>query len=180
VSEHVDFATLHAVATAHPHASVVFVGPIARDMGDQSGWYARCRSLPNVHFVGPRPYERVGRYVPAFDVCLALYRPERQFTRLANPSKIRDYLASSRPIVSTALPDVERCWSAMIRVARSRAEYIEHVSDLLAGRDDTVELRLHFARAHTWEHAADLAWRSLTDAAARRQATHASMVRAEA
>lgn len=165
VSDNMDFSIVHALATAFPQASLLFIGPVVGDLGDQRTWYDRCRGLPNVYFTGPRPYETIVDYLPAFDVCLALYRPDQPFTRLTNPSKIRDYLATSRPIVSTALPDVERCWPALIRVASSGEAYVAHVADLLKGGDRTAEDRLAYARAHSWERAAERVWLDLTAAA---------------
>ena len=171
VSDNLDFAIVHALATAFPQASLLFIGPVVGDLGDQLSWYDRCRRLSNVHFAGPRPYETIAEYVPAFDVCLALYRPDQPFTSLTNPSTIRDYLATTRPIVSTAVPDVVRCWPELIRVAPSVEAYVAHVADLLKGGDRTAEDRLAYVRAHTWERAAERVWLDLT-AAATKNARH--------
>ncbi|MBI2833248.1 MAG: hypothetical protein HYX76_02345 [Acidobacteria bacterium] len=158
VSDHLDFRIAFEVATALPSASMVFIGHMADHLGDQQEWYERCRALANVHFVGRRPYEAIADYVPSFDVCLSLYRSRHPFTRLTNPSKIRDYMATSRPIVSTALPDVRRYWSDLIRVAGSSDEFVAEVRALLAGNDPTSAARLAFAREHTWEKAAARIW----------------------
>jgi hypothetical protein len=167
VSRHVDFEIVHAVAKALPGATLLFVGPIATDMGDEQRWFERCRALPNVRFAGPRPYDAVASIVPAFDVCLALYRPDQPFTRLTNPSKIRDYLATGRPIVTTALPDVVRYWSSMLRIGRTPCEFAAHVRDVLDGHDRSAEARLAFAREHTWTRAADRLWDAMNETAGR-------------
>jgi glycosyltransferase involved in cell wall biosynthesis len=102
-----------------------------------------------------------------------LYRPDLEFTRVTNPSKIRDYLASTRPIVSTAIPDVVKLYSGFLRIGYSPEEYVGHVRDLISmpRTDGSGEERLRFARDHTWPRVADELWRLLESARSRRPVT---------
>jgi hypothetical protein len=59
----VDVATLHAIARAIPHSSVVLVGPVTLPPESLRG--------PNIHMVGPRPYAALPAYVQSHAVTIA-------------------------------------------------------------------------------------------------------------
>ena len=62
------------VAEAYPHGSVVIVGE--HNNANTDGM-ARLRALPNVHFLGRKPYAELPGYCKAFDVALLAVRQER-------------------------------------------------------------------------------------------------------
>jgi glycosyltransferase involved in cell wall biosynthesis len=64
-----------------------------------------CLERSNVHVLGWRPQAEIANYISAFDVCLIPYRIDHPFNRVCSPTKIMDYLATGRPIVSTAIPE---------------------------------------------------------------------------
>lgn len=155
VSSHLDARIVEALARAFPHGSIVLVGPTQENFeGEQAAAWERVKAAPNVHRIGARPYPRVGEYVPAFDVCLSLYRPELPFTRVTNPSKIRDYLASTRPIVATPVPDIEREWAGLFETAAAPDAFVAAVERALREEPKRAEARLAYAREHTWEKVA--------------------------
>lgn len=95
---HVDFDLLTEVALKRPNWSWVFVGPMqapARGLAE----------LPNVHLLGERPHGDLASYVRHFDVCIVPYL-NNACTATVVPTKINEYLALGKPIVSTALPTV--------------------------------------------------------------------------
>jgi len=71
------------------------------------GGERRHSDLPNLHFVGFVPPSRVADYQVAADVLLNLVRPERSIFRHITPTKVFDYLAAERPIVTTPFPTME-------------------------------------------------------------------------
>lgn len=95
---HVDADLVAAVARALPDVHFVFIGP------KFSGtWEAE--SLPNTHFIGRREHADVPAYLDASDVCIVPYR-RSPFTETVWPTKLHEYLARGKPVVSTALPEV--------------------------------------------------------------------------
>jgi glycosyltransferase involved in cell wall biosynthesis len=62
--------------------------------------------LPNVHFLGPRPYDILPQYLRGFDVATVPF-VVNDVTLRASPIKFYEYLASGVPIVATRLPDFE-------------------------------------------------------------------------
>jgi glycosyltransferase involved in cell wall biosynthesis len=155
----VDFVLLDRLAVEVPEGSLLIVGPSPRVVArEQEVAFKRLRARRNVLFAGPRPRSAAVQYMRAFDVCLVPYRLT-EMVQVANPSKLRDYLATSRPVVSTWFPDVE-LFADCIEIGHDRDEFVERVRRLLAVgcQDGKYEARLRVAREHTWEKAAERLW----------------------
>ncbi len=67
----------------------------------------------NCELVGPVPYTRTGRYIGAADVCVGTFPGERGEPGVISSLKILNYLASGRPVVTTAMdelgPEIAEC-----------------------------------------------------------------------
>ncbi len=94
----VDFRLLTEMARERRDWSWVFVGPLQAAVGELS-------RLPNVHLLGSRPHGELVSYIRDFDVCLVPY-VESHATTTVVPSKVNEYLAAGRPVVSTRLSAV--------------------------------------------------------------------------
>lgn len=95
---HVDFALLRAMAEARPHWSWVLVGSLQTEVGELA-------ALPNVHLLGQKPHAELAAYMRHFDVCIVPY-VNSVYTATVVPTKINEYLAMGKPVVSTDLPTV--------------------------------------------------------------------------
>ena len=95
---HVDYELLKACARARPDWSWVCVGA---PQADTQG----LADLPNVHLPGQKPHESLVNYIRRFDVCIVPY-VNSVYTRTVVPTKINEYLAAGKPVVSTDLPTV--------------------------------------------------------------------------
>jgi teichuronic acid biosynthesis glycosyltransferase TuaH len=151
LEDRIDWALLTRLSEALPHASIVIVGRIV-PLGDDA-WHddcRRCLARPNVHAIGWRPQERIHEYNRAFDVCLIPYRTDHPFNIACSPTKIMDCMGSSRPVVSTAIPEC-RLYDELFDVAESDAGFIAAVQSILdRGSDDgRAEARHEFARRNT-------------------------------
>ena len=154
ISKHLDMEIALAVAKAFPTASLVLIGPVSANFENkQAQAFDALRNLSNVYFIGSKPYDRIAEYIEAFDVCLCLYRPAIYFCQVVNPSKVRDYLASGRPIVSTATSEVIRAWPSLVNVASCANEFVDEIRKALT--DSEYKGRLTYAREHTYEKAAE-------------------------
>src|SRR5262249_7417480 len=63
------------------------------------------KKLPNVHLTGAKPHEELPKYIGQFDVGIVPYL-HSDYTRTVVPTKIIEYLAMGKPVVSTDLPEV--------------------------------------------------------------------------
>lgn len=87
-----------ALARSRPHWSWVFVGPCHAPLNG-------LRRLPNVHFLGQRPHGELAKFIREFDVCIIPYKLSA-YTATVVPTKLNEYLAVGKPVVSTNLPAV--------------------------------------------------------------------------
>jgi len=99
VSSRMDIELVRVLSERLPQFSFVFVGDIHSERVDIS----QLKGIANIFFLGGKPYEELPRYAAFFDVSLLPYKP-LLFT--SPPTKIFDYLASGKPIVSTLLPEL--------------------------------------------------------------------------
>jgi len=95
---HVDFGMLLEMARARPNWSWLFVGAVQTAVGDLA-------ELPNVYFVGQQEHRDLVRYIRLFDVGIVPY-VNSHFTSTVVPTKINEYLAVGKPVVSSRLPAV--------------------------------------------------------------------------
>ncbi|HVG29882.1 MAG TPA: glycosyltransferase [Pyrinomonadaceae bacterium] len=95
---HVDFELLKSAARARPDWSWVCVGALQADTRGLA-------DLPNVHMLGQKPHEELVNYIRRFDVCIVPY-VNSVYTRTVVPTKINEYLATGKPVVSTDIPTV--------------------------------------------------------------------------
>jgi glycosyltransferase involved in cell wall biosynthesis len=190
------FATTQAEATALPALAASLPRPVVGYFGliaawtdlELIEWLARSRpnwtflmvghasvdvsvlaSLPNVRLVGAQPYESLPGWAKAFDVAIIPYRLNQQ-VRNANPLKLREYLATGKPVVSVASPEINR-FSGLVHVADGRESFLAGIESALS--HDTVEQRhqrMDSVRSMSWEHRAQESVRIAMEALRRRKA----------
>lgn len=123
--------------------------------------------LPNVTLVGPQPYESLPGWAKAFDVAIIPYRLNQQ-VKNANPLKLREYLATGKPVVSVPTPEVDR-FATVVRVAESREDFLAEIAAAL--NDDSQELRelrMAAVREMSWERRAQASFEIALQALERR------------
>lgn len=130
-----------------PEWNWVFIGNLARG--------TELDGLPNVHFIPPVPYADLPRYAAGFDVCVLPWDTEHAFTSYGSAIKVREYLATGKPVVISPLPEYERL-DGILRIARSRDQFIEYIEDALAEDDpEKAAARQAAVRDGTWHARAE-------------------------
>jgi glycosyltransferase involved in cell wall biosynthesis len=107
-------------------------------------------SGPNVHFLGPKPYSELPGYYRHIDVCVLPWNQENVFTSYGSAIKVREYLASGKPVVIAPL--YEYLQMPGVRIYRTVEEFIALVTEALAC--DTArerQLRQNAVRNCTWD-----------------------------
>jgi len=145
VDERMDYELVAQLAKANPNWSIVIIGPVLKV--DQE-------SLPqdkNLHWLGQQPYSALPAFCKAFDVCLMPFALNES-TEFINPTKALEYMATGRPIVSTAVPDVVRNFGSVVKIAGNPQEFISLCETALARSDAaSIERGLQMARDNSWE-----------------------------
>jgi glycosyltransferase involved in cell wall biosynthesis len=87
-------------------------------------------ALPNVHYLGSKPYSELPGYAREFQVCVLPWTTNNEFVSYGSPIKVREYLATGKPVVITPLYEYESM-DGILRIARDYGDFIRKVEDAL-------------------------------------------------
>ena len=147
LSEWVDQALIVKLAQALPGVRVMLIGKADVDV-------ALLRRIPNISLPGPKPFAELPSYVAGFTVGIIPFIVN-DLTRAVNPIKLREMLAAGCPVVSTALPEVQRCASGC--VAHTHEEFVAMVRGII-DTPLTIDQRIALSdsmRNETWSAKVD-------------------------
>jgi glycosyltransferase involved in cell wall biosynthesis len=157
-----DFAAIAATASRHPDWHWVLIGDAVMDPansfypGVANAWET-CRQLPNIHFLGPKPFREVSTYLEHMDVNTICYRLDAgAWTTAAYPFKIHECLAAGRAVVCAAMPEVRRRHADVIDFATTPEEWDAAIGRALqTGGVGTPAQRQAVAAQNSSDHRAD-------------------------
>ncbi|HEX8775832.1 MAG TPA: glycosyltransferase [Pyrinomonadaceae bacterium] len=143
----VDQELIKRASRERPHWHWVFIGNRSRGL--------EIENLPNVHFLSPVAYEELPRYAAGFDVCVLPWETEQAFTNYGSAIKVREYLATGKPVVIAPLPEYEPM-KDVLRIARSRDDFLRLVEDALEERGEERARARQASVVHgTWDARAE-------------------------
>jgi glycosyltransferase involved in cell wall biosynthesis len=161
IHQWIDVDLIEWLARERPQWSFLLVGHAAMDI---SG----LRALGNVLLVGAQPYADLPAWAKAFDVAIIPYRHNRQVEN-ANPLKLREYLATGKPVVSVSNPEIDK-FSRWVRIAEGREAFLAAIEDALNHDSaDAVAERIAAVADQTWDHRVTEVLKEVTSALAIRQ-----------
>jgi glycosyltransferase involved in cell wall biosynthesis len=145
---HLSMDMLDVIVRARPTWSWVFVGSPQAPLKDFA-------DLPNVYMLGQRPHRELAHYIRSFDVCIVPYR-RSAYTETVVPSKINEYLAMGKPVVSTNLPpvcDFNEKYKVIVTTDEHPENFLRGIEHALSlGQDDAlIARRRAVARQGDWE-----------------------------
>ena len=112
-------------------------------------------SLGNVHYLGSKPYSSMPQYAAAFDVCVLPWVTDNEFVNYGSPIKVREYLASGKPVVITPIYEYEPL-DGILRVSRGMDDFIAKVEDALTNDSEAKrKARQHAVKEATWDARAE-------------------------
>ncbi|MES9905309.1 MAG: glycosyltransferase [Sedimenticola sp.] len=145
LSEWLDRPLLVEVIQQLPEWHFVFIGKADVDMGD-------LQRLHNVTLLGPRPHQQLPSYSQHWNLGLLPFCDNPQI-RACNPLKLREYLATGRPVVSTDFPAAQH-YSDLIHIVNSAEEMVGAICN--ARFDGDSSSRQAAVAQHTWQARADM------------------------
>lgn len=128
IYEKLDFRLLSHVAEQFHDGTLVMIGPTSYCPED-------FRRLPNVHFTGAIPYEELPKWIAACDVLILAYQHD-EMTRQVNPLKLKECLATGKPVVSVNIPEAVQ-FSPHVRVAAGPVEFVDQIRHALTDTGDS-------------------------------------------
>jgi glycosyltransferase involved in cell wall biosynthesis len=145
IDERLDYELISSLAERFPEGTVAMVGPFAKVNPDELPKH------PNIRWFGQRAYTDLPSIVKAFDVCMMPFALNAA-TQYINPTKTLEYMAAGKPIVSTAIQDVVRNFTPVVKVAYSPAEFGDAVQQALAQpQPDMIAQGVERAAGATWD-----------------------------
>ena len=119
LDERLDTHLLAGIADTHPDWQLIMIGPVVKiDPADLP-------KRPNIHYLGPKSYTELPRYIAGWDVALLLFA-RNEATKFISPTKTPEYLAAGKPVVSTSIRDVVTPYGdlGLVRIADSVPEFV--------------------------------------------------------
>lgn len=124
IDERINLKLLHQTALLTPNTSFVMIGPLAK-IGEED--------LPrenNIHYLGMKSYSELPNYIKAFDVAMMPFALN-DATKFISPTKTLEYMAAGKPIISTAIKDVQRDYSHCIPIVATAEEFAKQIKEIL-------------------------------------------------
>jgi len=157
----VDQELIRRAAQERPHWHWVFIGNRSRGL--------EIENLRNVHFLPPVAYEELPHYAAGFDVCVLPWETEQSFTSYGSAIKVREYLATGKPVVIAPLPEYEPM-KDVLRIARSRDDFLRLVEDALGERgNEQARARQASVSQGTWDARAEWVSQLIEEALRRKE-----------
>jgi len=141
VGRRLDIDILVALSSALAKGTVLIAGPILNRR-----WARPALRLPRVRYVGDLHYRDLPSFVAACHVCIVPHRVGPG-ENLGDPTKIYEYLAAGKPVVTTAIEGTG-AFAGRVTIARTRETFVE--ATLAAARGEAVP-RGGVQDDETWE-----------------------------
>jgi glycosyltransferase involved in cell wall biosynthesis len=143
----VDQELIKRASRERPEWQWIFIGNRSRGL--------EIEELPNAHFLPAVAYADLPAYAAGFDVCVLPWETEQSFTSYGSAIKVREYLATGKPVVISPLPEYEPMRD-VLRIARTRDDFIRLVDEALHDTDPANAARRQAAVADgTWDARAE-------------------------
>ncbi len=147
LQECIDYDAIEAAAKAFPGGRLDFWGKTLPGVD-----LSRFDKYNNVKFNGLVPQEELPQKIKDFDVCLNCFA-DNDLSKDVSPLKFFEYLATGKPVVSTAVPLQVRDYADCIYIARDTADFVEKCREALEEPADSPKraARIAAGRACSWD-----------------------------
>ena len=147
IDERMDVPLVAGVAAARPEWQIVMIGPIVKIDP------AVLPRAGNIHYLGPKSYQELPRYIAGWDVALLTFA-RNNATKYISPTKTPEYLAAGKPVVSTSISDVVRPYGqlGLARIADTVPAFVKACEEALT-EDPVARVREAdaFLRRTSWD-----------------------------
>lgn len=154
IDERMDTHLVSQIAEMRPDWHIILVGPVVKISEEE------LPKLPNIHYLGPKPYELLPSYMAGWDVAIMPFA-HNDSTRFISPTKTPEYLAAGRPVVSTSIQDVVRIYGSqeLVAIADTPDDFVDSIEQILNRKMDPAWLDRvdRFLSTNSW----DSTWSSM-------------------
>ena len=144
IDERLDYKLLEASARSNPGWSFVLIGPLLKV--NPEGLF----EMPNVFYLGARPYSELPRFLKTFDVAMMPFAIT-ELTLKISPTKTLEYMSAALPVVSSRVPDVVADYSDLVELYDSPASFDEAINRCLSLGPEHGMMLQEEAQGKSWE-----------------------------
>ena len=148
IHKYVDTQMLATMARARHDWSWVLVGPPQTSVRE-------LKRIPNIYLAGPKSHRELPQYIRDFDVGIVPYK-SNGYTATVVPTKINEYLAVGKPVVSTDLPEViafNNRHDVIITSPNHASQFIASIEKALSAstENEVIDRRQTVAALNDWD-----------------------------
>lgn len=141
-----DFDLLNNILKVFPDCLLVAIGLVYKDAREE---FKDLERYPNFCHINHMEPEKLPIYLNNFDVGIIPFKINK-FMEGVFPNKFFEYMAAGIPIVTTALPELEK-YSNDVGYAKNTDEFVSYVSDFLEGKKSVdAEKFKQLAGSNSW------------------------------
>jgi glycosyltransferase involved in cell wall biosynthesis len=146
IMEWFDYELVIKIATGNKNWNIVLIGP-------QTVNPNLFKAHSNIHVLGVKQQSSLPDYLKKSTVCIIPFLVNG-LVKGVNPLKLYEYMAAGKPVVSTALPDVERFERKnIVHIGRTHDEFISHLDHLINhSNEELIKQRTDIAKEFSWEN----------------------------
>lgn len=147
VHKWIDQDLIRYLAEKTPAYSFVFIGPLQTDV-------SKLANLKNVYFLGKKKHEELPVFIKYFDIGIIPYLIT-DYTKNVYPTKLNEYLALGKPVVSTGLPEIvefNKESGDIVYVGENKERFGERINEAM-NEDSRIlsAARIETAKNNGWE-----------------------------
>ncbi len=151
VDMRIDVDLIIGVARRLPEWAFVFIGPL---VGEKPRRLEHA-GIPNIFLLGQRHYSELPEYTRGFDACMVPFVLDT-LTRHINPTKVLEYFAAEKPVVTVPIPDILTFYKDNVFIAETIDVFCEslgHVAQVTDLTKQHIAGGVAAAREASWESA---------------------------
>jgi len=147
VHKWIDQELVKYLAERYPQYSFVFIGPVQTDV-------SKLQILKNIHFLGKKEHERLPFFIKYFDVGVIPYLIS-EYTNNVYPTKLNEYLALGKPVVSTQLPEIiefNKEYGDIVHVSEGKEKFGKNINKAINEDNQILRARrIEVSRDNSWD-----------------------------
>jgi len=137
---------LETILVRHPDWSVVVIGKSQVCLD-------RLSIYQNFYLVDPVSYDELPAYVSFFQVCILPY-VRSTLTDNINPLKLKEYLATGKPVVATALPEVVKL-QPWVTIAENPDDFVLKIENVMQSAPPETKALASLLGPESWQAKAE-------------------------
>lgn len=144
----IDLELVKNTALSLPDFAFVFVGPLQTDVSILS-------NIKNIYFLGNKDHAELPYFIKYFSITIIPYLIT-DYTKNVYPTKLNEYLAMGKPVISTGLPEIiafNQRHENMIYIGRTASDFSTYINKAIAEDNNYLrQRRIEVANDNNWQN----------------------------